>query len=86
MRCFVCSVGPTRVYDEAMQRVSVTLDPAQLRAAQRVLGTTTAADTVRRAVDEVAAREPRRGIRDIPMQMTMDDLRRMRGTDAEHIW
>ena len=35
---------------------------------------------------QLAARDLRRGIRDIPMDMTMEDLRRRRGTDAEHIW
>lgn len=67
-----------------MRRTSLFLDPDVVEAAQRALGTKTAAETVRRALDEVAAREARRGVRELELELTLDDLRRLRGgTDPQ---
>lgn len=65
-----------------MRRTSLFLDPDVVAAAQRELGTSTAAETVRSALEDVVGRAERRRFRDMPLDLTMDDLRRMRG-DAE---
>lgn len=64
-----------------MRRTSLFLDPDVVAAAQRELGTATAAETVRGALDDVVGRAERRRLRDLPLDLTREDLRRMRGDD-----
>ncbi|MGE4428467.1 MAG: type II toxin-antitoxin system VapB family antitoxin [Solirubrobacteraceae bacterium] len=67
-----------------MRRTSIFLDPDVVADAQRELGTATAADTVREALADVVNRARRRRLRDMPLDLTMDDLRRMRGDHPDN--
>lgn len=62
-----------------MIRTSISLDPDVVRDAREALGTKTTAETVRMALDEVLKREKRKAVRSLELDMTLDDLRRMRG-------
>lgn len=66
-----------------MTRTSLFLDPEVVETARQALGTKTAAETVRVALDQVAARERRKKVWDLELDMTLDDLWRMRGADPE---
>jgi Arc/MetJ family transcription regulator len=64
-----------------MRRTSIFLDPDVVAAAQRELGTATAAEAVRIALEQVVerGRRPRRWSDLPPLELTREDLRRMRG-------
>jgi len=64
-----------------MRRTSIFLDPDVVAAAQRELGTATTAETVRAALERAVEHGQRRRYTwaDLPLELTMDDLRRMRG-------
>lgn len=64
-----------------MRRTSIFLDPDVVAAAQRELGTATAAEAVRIALEQVVERGRRRdwSWADLPLELTPEDLRRMRG-------
>lgn len=67
-----------------VKRTSLFLDRDRVRAAQRVLGTQTTTDTIHAALDEISGRAARAKLRDLPLDLTMDDLRRMRGDPPDN--
>jgi Arc/MetJ family transcription regulator len=62
-----------------MIRTSISLDPDVVRDAREALGTTSTAETVRVALDEVIKREQRKAVWNLTTDMTLEDLWRMRG-------